>query len=375
MFLTMTNKASNTLRYTLLPSPDDEEAIIRTLEGYRRAMAILDETSGANLVALHEEAYEAIRSQTGIPSRLATLALRDHGRRVPGDEVMDLPLDGKLFSIKGPETLSLATVAGRRTIAYSVAGYSDGWEDFAEARLRMSGGGIQIDVGTESGGNPRKGRIQMAENMLSRIGRIIAGTAHGAVDAIEDRAPRVVAEQALREIDRAIEDAKGILGKAQAQEYRIKAKIRDIDDEIADIEKKVAAGLAQGREDLAKPALGLQIDLEAQRSATGKALEEAQSEIRDATLALGAAQSARADASARVAALIRSETTAREGSDPRGASQRNDDRIARSLAAVERATGTPGRPVTAAAEIEELARIQRDAEVEKRLKALKREGL
>ena len=54
-------------------------------------------------------------------------------------------------------------------------------------------------------------------------------------------------------------------------------------------------------------------------------------------------------------------------------SQRNDQRLAAALSAVERVTGVPAKPVQGSAEVEELGRMQREDEIEARLKAF-REG-
>ena len=70
----MTGKPDATMVFVLVPTAEDRGALQATLIAYRQAMAILDGTKGANLVALHEEAYEEIRLKTGLPSRMATLA-------------------------------------------------------------------------------------------------------------------------------------------------------------------------------------------------------------------------------------------------------------------------------------------------------------
>lgn len=371
----MMNRSKTTVRYHLSPSQDDREAILLTLDGYRRAMAILSGTSGSNLVALHEEAYERIRDETGIPSRLATLALRDKAHRIEGTPIDDMPLDAKLMSVKGPDSLSLATTSGRRTIPYAVTGYESGWGDFCEARLRVTDGQISIDVGIESDGHPQKETPMSTESLLSRVGRVIAGSAHSALEAMEQKNPKAVAEQAVREIDAVIADTRGSLAKAQANEFRIKTRIREIDEEIADLAEKIGVGLKNGREDLAKQVIGLQLDLEAQKAAMEKALADARDDIADATQALQAARSARADANARLTALDRSLAKAGQGPAAETPSQRNEDRIARSMHAIERVTGTPARPSTAAAEVDELARLQRQEAIERRLEAFKGSGL
>jgi phage shock protein A len=41
----------------------------------------------------------------------------------------------------------------------------------------------------------------MAETIGTRVGRIIAGSVHALIDAVENTAPDMVMEQAIREID------------------------------------------------------------------------------------------------------------------------------------------------------------------------------
>ena len=52
----------------------------------------------------------------------------------------------------------------------------------------------------------------MAENIASRVGRLISGTANMVVDTVENMAPEMVMEEAIREVDRAIDDVRAELG-------------------------------------------------------------------------------------------------------------------------------------------------------------------
>src|ERR1700723_949683 len=104
-----------TLRYALLPDEAGIEAIEATFAAYDRMMAILAEVApvGANLVSLHAQAYEKIRIETGLPARLGTLGLRDRAGYIAGNPARRIPLDEKLFAIKGPTSLTISTVKGR----------------------------------------------------------------------------------------------------------------------------------------------------------------------------------------------------------------------------------------------------------------------
>lgn len=368
----MSTKLLSNVVLALNLSKEDRSSLEETLLAYRRAMAILDQTEGANLVALHAAAYEEIRVKTGLPSRMVTLALRDHSQRDPQEPVRDIPLDSKLFSVKGPDSLSIATLSGRVVVPYTVRGYHDGWNDFSEARLVFEGETISIHAGIKTGFQPNREASMNNEGILGRLGRVIAGVMNNAVDAAEASNPVAVAQQAVREIAEIAEEARSALGVAVAAGHRLKAKAADLDEEIQDLDDKIRIGLENGREDLARAATGLQIDLEAQREALNKAILENAAEIAEAETTLRSIASAKADAQKRLEDAKRAEraTPAAVDATP---SQRNDRRLAEALEAIERVTGTPAKPNTGAAEVEELGRMQRQSAIEARLKAF-REG-
>jgi phage shock protein A len=366
----MLGKPQFTMVIALSPPSESREALHETLEAYRQAMGILDGTKGANLVMLHEEVYEEIRTRTGLPSRMATLALRDRSRRPEGAPVDDIPLDSKLFSLKGLGNVSISTVRGRVTVPYSVDGYRNGWDDFAEARLCFERTTIGILVGVQTGPKFQKEITMSNEGILARLGRVIAGVLNNAVDTAENANPIAVAQQALREIDKITDEARAVLGAAIASGHRLKSKAADLDAEIRDLDEKIKTGLAKGREDLARAATGVQIDLEAQRNAIDKAIEENAREIAEAEATLRSIASARSDATKRLEDAERAERTVLAAATP---SQRNDQRLAAALAAVERVTGVPTKPVHGSAEIEELGKLQREDAIEARLRIF-REG-
>ena len=69
------------LRYELVPDSAARHALDETFAAYAQMMTILTEVAsdkaGANLVLLHDLAYEIIRERTGLPARFVTLGLRD----------------------------------------------------------------------------------------------------------------------------------------------------------------------------------------------------------------------------------------------------------------------------------------------------------
>ena len=139
------------LRHDLAPDNDARRALEEAFAAYATMLSMLDELAsekaGANLVTLHELAYETVRDRTGLPARLVTLGLRDfasnRGRVSAAERLL---LDDKLFAIKGPADLTIATVRGRVAVPYDVAGYSRATLNTFNAQLVAHGGRYQIHI-------------------------------------------------------------------------------------------------------------------------------------------------------------------------------------------------------------------------------------
>lgn len=367
---------SSILRYDLSPDAEAKKALDETFAAYAAMFAVLDEMltekDGANLVTLHELAYETIREKTGLPARLVTLGLRDFvsNRGYPISPAR-LPLDEKLFSIKGPSTLSLATVHGRMVIPYDVAGYSSGAINIFAAQLVEHHGAYQIDIGVTPHANRREINAMTSEGMLSRVGRLIAGLANAAVDKAEGANKIAVVEQALREIDAAADEARADLGKSRAEEYRIVSRRNEIEADTRSLDEKIRIALSAGREDLAKAGVARQIDLEAQLAALDNARSAAKTQLDEGQQALQAILATRREAEEKLVALKRSLDHLPEASAAVGGRNRPADGAARAAATVSRITGVPSDNRGSNGELDELDRLHREQAIEARLAQLK----
>lgn len=109
------------------------------MEAHRALLHWLDGTvppeHGDNLVALHRHFYEAARKESGLQARAVTLAFKDFVQRRRGKIVEGAPLDEKLYGLKGIALISIATLSGRVTIPFRVAGYGAEWNGKSPARL------------------------------------------------------------------------------------------------------------------------------------------------------------------------------------------------------------------------------------------------
>jgi phage shock protein A len=362
------------LHYRLAPSDEAKQALEDTFRAYEQMFVLLEdltaEKGGANLVTLHELAYETVRGKTGLPARLVTLGLRDFASNRGGaGKPVHLPLDEKLFAIKGPSDLTIATVHGRMAIPYDVTGYTRGTLNIFAAELVSEHGGFEIRISVKTHSDRMEDNMMMNEGILSRMGRLIAGAANAAVDRIEDTNKVAVVEQALREIDAAADEARADIGKSKAEEYRIQTRKDEIAENLRMLDEKIRIALASGREDLAKAGVARQIDLEAQTAALDKALADARLHLDEGQQALQAVLATRREAEARLADLKRS--LAKHTEEPVPGRPRARDGAARAAATVSRVTGVPSDRQAANAELDELDRLHREQAIEARLAKFK----
>lgn len=125
----------------------------------------------------------------------------------------------------------------------------------------------------------------MKESMSSRVGRLIAGSVNAVIDAVENAAPEVVMEQALREIDGATDEVRTELGRVIAGKHLANKRLVEESRKHEALAEQIELAVKEGREDLAEAAIARQFDIEAQipvlessiADAAGKVLGNVQS--------------------------------------------------------------------------------------------------
>ncbi len=104
----------------------------------------------------------------------------------------------------------------------------------------------------------------MSENISIRVRRIVSANLNSLVDAMEKSNADGIMREAIREVERALEDVRSELGKiiaAKAQCTRVIERTREKMNEYA---TKAEFAVQNGRDDLAEAAIARQIDLEKQ---------------------------------------------------------------------------------------------------------------
>jgi len=104
----------------------------------------------------------------------------------------------------------------------------------------------------------------MKEGLVIRIGRIISASANSLVDSVENVAPAMVMEEAIREVDGAVDEVRKELGILEAQKHMASKRLQAINDDHAQLEEQSQIALKEGRDDLASVAIEKQMDIESQ---------------------------------------------------------------------------------------------------------------
>ena len=87
----------------------------------------------------------------------------------------------------------------------------------------------------------------MIESITARVGRIISGGVNQLIDAVENVAPETVMEQAVREVDSAIDDVRTELGKTVANKHLATRRLADAGAKHEDLAGKIELAIKEGR--------------------------------------------------------------------------------------------------------------------------------
>ena len=222
----------------------------------------------------------------------------------------------------------------------------------------------------------------MTDTIASRVTRVVSGSVHALLDAVENAAPEVTMAQAVREVDRVIDDVRAELGRVEASKHLATTQLNKLNTDHEQLAAQVEAALGQGREDLVRAGLEKQLNIEdqvpvlqkslADQRDTGKELEGYIAALlakkREMEQALGDYVSARAS------------QTAGKGpsAGPITSRGKSEDRVANAGAVFDRVlakqTGLSGltSPATGdAVKLRELQDLQRANRIEERLAQLK----
>jgi phage shock protein A len=221
----------------------------------------------------------------------------------------------------------------------------------------------------------------MKEAISTRVGRLIAGSVNALINAVEDAAPEMVMEQALREIDGATDDVRAELGKVLATRHLATKRLAEENQKHETLGDQIELAVAQNREDLAEAAIAKQFDIEAQIPVLESAITEAQTQQKELEGYVAALTARRRElegelqqfrAAQKAAAAAQAAGTAAAGSGPSPARRVSEAETAFSRV-MQRAGGVPGSTPSGAdaARLAELEALSRANRIQERLAQIK----
>ena len=219
----------------------------------------------------------------------------------------------------------------------------------------------------------------MSETLMQRAGRLVSGAAHHIIDAAEDLAPEATMEQAIREIDRGIQEMQAEHGAATARRHLAQTRLHEENARHQDLEEQCDIALAEGRRDLAETGMGQILDIEAQIPVLENQIETAERERTEIAGYISALKGRRSEMRDELRRLRESQAqAARAGSAPGSATGHpGGDIAARASEAfertMERTAGMAGHRESPnaqeAQDLEELDALKRRHRIEERLRA------
>ncbi|WBQ13545.1 PspA/IM30 family protein [Hyphomonadaceae bacterium BL14] len=222
----------------------------------------------------------------------------------------------------------------------------------------------------------------MSEGLVSRVTRLVSGSVNSIVDTIENAAPETVMREAIREVERAIDDVRAELGLAAANRHHANKRLMETASKHEALAEQLETAVTEGRDDLAEAAIGRQLDLEAQIPVLETALEEASEREAELEGYITALQGRRREMMADLDAFLssRADTAAPGAAAGAGAGRSGgaDARADKAESAFNRVlhgqTGISGSVKAdrdTAAKLAELEKISRSNRIRERLAALK----
>src|SRR5215217_8258739 len=104
----------------------------------------------------------------------------------------------------------------------------------------------------------------MAESIFLRVRRLISGSVEDVVDAMERAGGTSVMREAIREVDRAIDEVRAEQEAATARRLLAMRQQKMFRDKLGGLEEKARFAMGENRDDLAEAAVSRQLEFEAQ---------------------------------------------------------------------------------------------------------------
>ncbi|WP_269583097.1 PspA/IM30 family protein [Roseibium sp. Sym1] len=227
----------------------------------------------------------------------------------------------------------------------------------------------------------------MAEGLVARVKRLVSGGVNQLVDSIENVAPDTVMEEAIREVDRAVDQVREELAGVLANKHLANTRLGETTTRHEELQEQIALAVKEGRDDLAEAAIARQLDLEVQIPVLESAVSDAGREEKELEGYIDALQARKREMETELSNFRAAMRQSATDGAAAGAAARKDsaegktrkaeeafDRVMKTASGLPGGVATDKASATKLAELEELARKNRVSERLAALKASARDG-
>ena len=115
----------------------------------------------------------------------------------------------------------------------------------------------------------------MTDTIASRVTRVIGGSVHALLDAVENVAPEATMAQAIRAVDQAIDEVRSELGRVEAVKHLATSSLNKLNTQKETLAEQTDIAVAKGDETLARAGIAKQIDIDDQIPVLQRSLQDA----------------------------------------------------------------------------------------------------
>jgi phage shock protein A len=113
------------------------------------------------------------------------------------------------------------------------------------------------------------------DTIASRVTRVIGGSIHALLDAVENAAPEAAMAQAIREVDQATDEVRAELGRVEAVKHLATSSLNKLNSQNETLAGQIEIAMAKGDEGLARAGIAKQVDIEDQIPVLQRSLQNA----------------------------------------------------------------------------------------------------
>jgi phage shock protein A len=220
----------------------------------------------------------------------------------------------------------------------------------------------------------------MTDTIASRVTRVIGGSVHALLDAVENAAPEAAMAQAIREVDQAMDEVRAELGRVEAVKHLATSSLNKLNTQNETLAGQIEIAVSKGDETLARAGIAKQVDIEDQIPVLQRSLHEAVERGKELEGYIAALLAKKREMESALQDFIASRSSAASpsGAGTSASSSTTDGKVERAGAAFDRVlarqTGITGAtsPLNPdAPKLKELQELARNHRIDERLAAIK----